>query len=259
MNMKLKKKKHFIIRTFATVVALAGIIWFCIPFHWNVHNVGNITGIAVCTAVLLASVFYPQIHKKCSASKTWRIVWRGFLTVFVLGMVWSVILTGLMISGMTAAPPKQATVVVLGSKVSGTVPSADLRVRIEAAGAYLKANPQAKCIVSGGQGAGELKTEASVMKEYLVKQGIDSSRILTEDQSTTTEENLKNSLQIIKKNSLSDDLAIVTDEYHEFRAGKIAQNLGVKSYAVSAHTPWYIFSACWARELLALTKFLIIP
>ena len=177
---------------------------------------------------------------------------------FGAGMGLSNMLYGANAFGVRAEAPKDATVVVLGSKVSGTTPSADLRARIDAAAVYLKANPQAKCVVSGGQGAGELVTEASAMEKGLVLQGIDASRILTEDRSTTTVENLKNSLAVIKQNGLSSDLAIVTDEYHEFRAGKIAENLGAKSYAVCAQTPWYIFSACYARELLALTNFLVI-
>jgi uncharacterized SAM-binding protein YcdF (DUF218 family) len=164
-----------------------------------------------------------------------------------------------MVSAMNSAPPEHATVIVLGSKVSGTVPSADLRVRLDTAAGYLKANPQAKCIVSGGKGVGELATEASVMKGYLTEQEIDPSRIVMEDRSKTTQDNLSYSLTVIRNNKWSEDLAIVTDEYHQYRAGRIAQSLGMKPYAVCAETPWYIFSACWARELLALTKFMIAP
>lgn len=252
-------KRHSVIRALCFVLAVAGIVWFCIPFFWNVSNVGNLSGIAVCVLVLAASAFYPYIKRKCNTSKSWKIFCRAVFALFCAGLVWAAILTGFMVSGIRNAPPKQATVVVLGSKVSGHVPSADLRVRIEAAGAYLAANPQAKCIVSGGQGAGELETEAAVMKKYLVQQGIEDSRIIMEDKSTNTEQNLKNSLAIIDKYKMSRDLAVVTDEYHEFRAGKIAERLGAAPYSVCASTPWYIFSACYARELLALTKFFLFP
>ena len=71
-------------------------------------------------------------------------------------------------------------------------------------------------------------------------------------------ENLEFSMKIIRENGLSESVALVTDEYHQFRAGRIAASLGVESAAVCAHTPWYIFSACWARELLALSKFLLL-
>lgn len=74
-----------------------------------------------------------------------------FRLYFCAGLIWAAFLTGLMIFGIHTSPPKEATVVVLGSKVSGHTPSADLRVRIDAAASYLLANPQAKCIVSGGR------------------------------------------------------------------------------------------------------------
>ncbi len=252
-------KRNAVLRILAAVPAAAGLIWFCIPFHWNVHNIGNLSGVTVCALVLFAALMYPAIGKLCSRSKPWKIAWRGLVAFFLAGIAWAGFLSCLMVSAMNSAPPEHATVIVLGSKVDGTVPSADLRVRLETAAGYLKANPQAGCIVSGGKGAGELVTEASVMKEYLAKLGIDPSRIVTEDRSKTTKENLAYSLAIIRKNNRSEDIAIVTDEYHQYRAGRIAQSLGMKPYAVCAATPWYIFSACWARELLALTKFMIAP
>jgi len=255
--------KNRILKGSVMILSVVGLVWFIGPIFWNVKNIGNLTGIAVCVLVFLIAVFYDGIKKICKASKPFRVFCRVVSVLFCVGVLWAAVLTGFMLYGanafgVRAEAPKDATVVVLGSKVSGTTPSADLRARIKAAAAYLKANPQAKCIVSGGQGAGELVTEASAMKKGLVLQGIDASRILVEDRSTTTVENLKNSLAVIKQNGLSSDLAIVTDEYHEFRAGKIAENLGAKSYVVCAQTPWYIFSACYARELLALTNFLII-
>ena len=247
------------------ILAVAGVVWFVGPFFWNVKNIGNIMGIVVCVLVFMTAAFSKRIGKQSKNSKSFRIFCRTISVLFCIGLIWAMLLTGCMIYGAnnfgtSSQAQKNATVVVLGSKVSGTVPSADLWVRISTAAAYLKANPQVKCIVSGGKGAGELASEASVMREYLIKDGIDASRILIEDRSTTTVENLNNSLAIIEKNGLSHDLAIVTDEYHQFRAGKTAVSLGAdSSYAVSAQTPWYIFSACYARELLALTNYLIIP
>jgi len=252
-------KRHLFLRTLFALLAFAGIVWFCIPFHWNVSNVGNVTGIIICAAILAVALIYPAIQKLRRNSRTWRILFRAVFILFCAGVAWAAVLTGLMIFGINSAPPKQATVVVLGSKVNGHTPTADLMARINAAGKYLTENPQAKCIVSGGQGVGELETEAAAMKQYLVKQGIDASRIILEDKSTTTIENLSNSLAIIDQNGMSRDLAIVTDEYHQYRAGRIAKSIGAVPYSVCAATPWYIFSACYARELLALTKFLIIP
>lgn len=243
-------------------LAVCGLVWFLIPIHWGVLNIGNAVGIIVCVLIFLAAAFSGSIGRRCKSSGKLRIFCRAVLVLFFAGVVWAVVLTGLMIYGTGVGklqPPEGATVVVLGSKVSGTVPSADLRVRIDTAAAYLKEHPQSKCVVSGGQGVHELVTEAFVMKKNLVGNGIDASRILTEDASASTQENLSNSQALIEKNGLNPVMAIVTDDYHQYRAGRIAAGLKITSYPVCAPTPWYIFSSCYARELLALTKFLIFP
>lgn len=255
--LKLKKR---VLKIFIMLAAVCGLVWFLIPIHWGVLNVGNAVGIVMCVLVFLAAVFSGAIGRRCKGSKKLRVFCRVILILFCAGIVWAAVLTGLMIYGTGTGrepPPEDATVVVLGSKVSGTVPSADLRVRIETAAAYLKEHPGAQCIASGGRGKGELVTEASVIRKHLVKNGIDVSRILAEDTSVSTQENLSNSQALIEKNGLNPVMAIVTDDYHQYRAGRIAAGLKITSYPVSAPTPWYIFSSCYARELLALTKFLI--
>lgn len=242
------------------ILSACGLVWFLIPLYRGVLNIGNGTGILLCTVVFLTSLFSGKIGALCRKSRAFRIFCRIVLAVFLIGVCWAVFLTGLMVYGSVGMKPRAgATVVVLGSKVNGKQPSADLRVRIETAAAYLEANPEAKCVVSGGKGAGELVTEASVMQAELIARGIEPSRIFPEDASRTTKENLQNSLVIIRKNGMSRDLAIVTDNYHQYRAGRIAESLGVSHGAVNAATPWYILSACYMRELLALTKFLLLP
>lgn len=247
------------LRAAVFLAAAAGLVWFLIPLGWNVWNAGSGAGAAVCLLLMAAALFFGRIRAAGRKSKAVR---RAAAAVFVLlcaGAVWSAAMTACMFSAAAASPPENATVVVLGSKVNGTVPSADLRVRMEAASAYLKAHPGAKCVAAGGQGPGESVTEASAIREFLTGDGIDPARVLTEDASTTTEENLRNSLRIIDANGLSRALAVVTDDYHEFRACSIARSLGAKPYAVPAKTPWYILSACWAREVLALAKYFLIP
>ena len=73
----------------------------------------------------------------------------------------------------------------------------DLRQRIDAAADYLIAHPDAIAIVSGGMGPGEDVTEAACMAHSLVSAGIDSGRILLEDQATSTSENLRFSMELM--------------------------------------------------------------
>lgn len=237
--------------------AAAGLVWFLIPLHWGVMNVGSLAGAGFCIAVLCTCLLFPALRSACKKSRAVRRAASAMFALFCLALIWSAAMTVCMLSVGEAEPPGDAVVVVLGSKVAGSSPSADLWARIGAASDYLKTHPKAVCLASGGRGPGENLTEASVIRSQLIAMGADPQRILTEESSSSTKENFVNSLRIINEKQLGRSLAVVTDEYHEFRACSIARSLGARPYAVPAHTPWYIFSACWAREVLALTKYLI--
>jgi uncharacterized SAM-binding protein YcdF (DUF218 family) len=241
------------------ILSVLGFGWFWGPIHWNVLNIGNIFGITVCVLIFFGVLLSGRIRSACERNRAVQIATRVVLVLFCAGFAWTVTLTALMISGASAVPPETATVLVLGSKVNGNAPSADLRMRINAAGDYLTAHPQAVCVACGGQGPGENCPEAEAICESLVQKGIDASRIYQEDRSTSTRENINNAQKIIKQNGLEQTVAIVTDEYHEYRACSIAREYGITACAVPARTPWYIFSACWARELLALSAHLLLP
>ena len=245
------------------ILGLAGLAWFAVPLGWGVLNVGNTAGMLFSAGVLAAGALFPRLRKWYEGERLRRgkrVALRILQVVLALGLLWSAVLTGCMIQGAanSVPPGEPVTVVVLGSKVNGTEPSADLQARINAAYAFLVQNPTCKVIASGGKGAGESISEAEAIRRGLVRLGIDESRVLLEDQSTSTLENIAFSQKIIREHKLPAKLAIVTDEYHQFRAGRVAKGYGSEFYAIPAHTPWYIFSACYARELLALTNFLIL-
>lgn len=131
-------------------------------------------------------------------------------------------------------------VIVLGCGVNGTVPSLSLRERICAAYDYLSAHPNAICIVSGGQGPGEDITEASCMFRELTAMGIEANRIWLEDRSTSTAENLRFSIAVIEAHTgrRPTDVGIVSSEYHLFRAGLMAQDLGLTPHGIPGATTW---------------------
>lgn len=253
----MKKTICVLLRIFLLAISILGLIWFIWPIFHNVLNIGNALGIFVCILLILLNLFFDKIRLACMASASVKHVALAFFALMCVGAFWSAAMTICMMTAAKTTPPETATVLVLGSKASGRIPSADLWARINAAAAYLKSNPKVSCIACGGQGRGESSSEASIIRENLVKSGIGAERILLDDKSVNTDENISNALEIIKNNGLNGKLAIVTDEYHEFRACAIAKRLGAKPYAVPAKTPPYILSSCWAREVLAITKFLI--
>lgn len=129
-------------------------------------------------------------------------------------------------------------VVVLGAGVHGTVPSLSLRNRLDAAAVYLKENPHVICVVSGGQGEGEDITEAQCMYDDLVANGIAPERIWLEERSTSTEENLRFSLDLIEEKTgvRPEAVGVLSSEYHLLRAGMMGDKVGVEVYGIPART-----------------------
>lgn len=157
-----------------------------------------------------------------------------------------------------AAPePDLDEIVVLGAQVhpDGT-PSTVLRYRLDAAAAYLRENPDTRCIVSGGQGGNEPTSEAECMASYLQEVGIDESRVTLEGRSRSTVENLRYSRELL--NSATDRVGIVTNDFHVFRACRIAARQGLtRACGISAPSdPWFLPNnllrevACVAKDFL---------
>lgn len=145
------------------------------------------------------------------------------------------------------------TVIILGAQVWGRTPSRSLRRRVKAGADYLKRNPGAKVIVSGGQGPGEEMTEAACMKELLMALGIDKSRILTEEKSTDTYENIHFSLALCNP---AEELAVVTCGYHMYRALAIARKAGAQNVCgcPAKSSPWLRVNY-YVREFFAVLKY----
>ncbi len=114
--------------------------------------------------------------------------------------------------------------IILGAQVRGTRPSKALQKRLEEASSYAKAHPETTLILSGGQGENEDISEAQCMFEYLTAEGLSKERMILEDGSTTTRENLifSDALTGCAKTSCG----IVSNNFHICRALMIAEDVG---------------------------------
>ena len=141
----------------------------------------------------------------------------------------------------------------MGAQVRDDGPSKVLQYRLDAAQHYLKENPETVCIVSGGQGVNEPCTEAEAMAEYLVEHGIDKNRIILEDVSKNTMENIRNSKTFI--DVASDAVGIVTNNFHMFRAVKLAEAQGLENvYGIAAGSNIIYLPNNVLRECLGIVK-----
>lgn len=233
------------------------LVSFIIPAVLGIVNVGNIVGV-ICSGMLLAATVF---HKQLGAliKSMWEnISGKIVVSAAVLMVSVCVLFAGYLSARMLAAaydpPEKPCTVVVLGCQVRGSKPSLMLRRRLDAACEYMQENPEVMCIVSGGQGEGEELSEAAAMKIYLIDKGISEKRILMEDKSGNTAENIAFSAEIIESEEMSDEIVIVTDAFHQYRAEMLAEKNGLISYSRSCKTRPELIPTYWVREWFALAK-----
>lgn len=144
-------------------------------------------------------------------------------------------------------------VIVLGAAVHGRELSNTLVGRLDVALDYHQRNPSALVVVSGGQGPQEEIPEAVAMRQYLLDHGVPDTRIVVEDRSTSTEENFANSRGLLDQRlSPGYRIAFITDEFHVYRAARIAASAGLPATHVSSRTPWYFWPANYLRESVAV-------
>lgn len=224
---------------------------------------------------------------------------RAVLAVLIAAGVLTLAVTGGLIGShmKDAGKPDLDYIIVLGAQVkyapgngaavsdsaqvesaqsdNEVIPSTVLTFRLDTALSYLQDNPRTVCVVSGGQGPAEPAAEAPIMRDYLVAHGIDAGRILVEDQSMTTAENLRLSQDAIEADrarrhdeaasasadtnasgaSKDPSVGIVTNNFHIYRGIRIAEHTGFTNVCgiAAPSTPFYL-PHNMLHEMLAVVK-----
>lgn len=137
-------------------------------------------------------------------------------------------------------------IIVLGAGLIGARVTPLLAARIDKGIELLAFNPKAMLIMSGGQGPGEDLAEGRAMADYAIDKGVDPERIVVEDRSASTEENLLFSRALMEKETPR--VILVTTAYHVFRALLLARQQGMKCVGFGAKTKWYFTLNALLRE-----------
>ena len=128
-----------------------------------------------------------------------------------------------------------------------------LRDRVDKAiQVYRKDPTPPKLIPSGGRGGDETISEAEAMRRYLLAQGIPPEDILMEDASTTTLENLRFSKQILDGQEGRKYTALVTSNYHVYRALRYCRRIGLRCTGIGSHVAFYYWPSALIREFIAI-------
>ena len=170
--------------------------------------------------------------------------------------------------------PDKDFIIILGCGIrkDGT-PTPLLRGRIDRALAFAEkqktlTGKEPVFVTSGGQGPNEAVSESASMKGYLLEKGVPEARIIEENRSTSTLENMKFSKSLILKSvrpekqapqgywpSLDDPeakIAFSTTNYHVFRSGLCARRVKMRAVGMGAKTKWYFWPNAAVREFVGL-------
>ena len=185
-----------------------------------------------------------------------------FTSLLCIGLLIFAATEAVILRASTGNPKTQVPyIVVLGAKVNGSSPSLSLSDRINAAYDYMTAHPEVVAILSGGQGPDEGISEALCMYHALTGKGIDHQRLWLEENSTSTWENLKFSLDLIEKKTGNrpETIGLLSSEYHLYRAGLFARDCGVEAIGIPAETSWIsIRINYFLREVAGVWHYLIL-
>lgn len=233
------------------ILALAGLALAVIP------NGMRFTGYFLlgCLGVWIAGELLAWWAKQ---SQTGKVCFRVFCAGVGLGIVVLGSIEAMVISHGEAdnsAIPVDA-VIVLGAGVNGETPSAALQSRIDVAAAYLEDHPDVPVVLSGGRGPGENISEAKAMRRALEDRV--GNPLFLEEGSTNTAMNFLYSKNRLREEGLDPEnmtIAVVTNDFHCFRAHMIAQRLGLHIVDVPAELPWWWLTAnYYLREAFAVVK-----
>lgn len=195
-----------------------------------------------------------------------RIVFPGYnavVSVYTgLGTYCECLLAATVFSGIRAAVhtpnPDKDYVIILGCKIR---PDGSLypliRGRVDKAIEFVQRQEEetgkaAVFVPSGGKGCDEPLAEAEAMANYLLSRGVPENRILIENKSTTTRENMLFSKALADQISRDCKAAFSTSNYHVFRSGLLAGKLGWKLEGMGSKTKWYYWPNAYMREFLGL-------
>lgn len=219
-----------------------------LPFILNFH-VGFILEGIVAVVILIYAFFFNKINVPLHIAT---------IITFLIPIVFMTILA--VYGNRDNADYNEDVVIVLGAGIRGETVSDKLAKRLDKAVEYHTRNPNALIIVCGGQGPQEDIAEALAMERYLIDKGVPQDKILKEDKSTSTNENLSNAKGILENYFPQGySSVLITNDYHIYRAVEIADVEGISAKHINVQTEWYAIPANYLREMLAVAKLWIMP
>ena len=232
------------------------LVIFCVLNLINMVTYNGGAGMEPVWVVMMIgflALSFKKVYKYFFSKKWFKAMFYSILIIFII--VESMMLTN---GYKTTIEDKSDYIIVLGARVKGETMSLALRYRVDKAYEYLEKNKETKAILSGGKGNGENISEAEAMRRYLTGKGISEDRLLLEDKSTNTDENIYNSFIIIDEIKSDAKIIVITSRFHVLRAKMIAKDNGKAVEGIGVKTMQYLIPNYYLREFFAVIKEFII-
>ncbi|MEN9912582.1 MAG: hypothetical protein RI956_1026 [Pseudomonadota bacterium] len=252
ITLRLKLIKDYTLAFFSFLLVLNALTLLFL----DVFNVGTIIPLLLGSLGLI-------LFKYRQARQKWllyRPIYRLIYTVYRVGLcIWLISLMlffSWVIQPNTVATVSPNVILILGSGLKNNQPTPTLKARLDTGLIEARRLPSANILLTGGIGINQIKSEAAVMADYLIMRGIEPSRILLEERSTSTYENLVFSKALLPDiDPLFTRIIIVSSDFHLPRAKAIAYQLNLPIVStVGASTPLLIRYNARLREYFAFIK-----
>jgi uncharacterized SAM-binding protein YcdF (DUF218 family) len=229
------------------------IIFFVYAVAMLVQTTNMDMGLAV--FFLLGAMFFVLFFKYDVAIYLFKKYKKTTLTTVLILVLFAATLETLILLSANTDPEKVSgkidTILILGGGTKNNRPGAVLKSRLDQALAYAENHPDVTFIVSGGLGFGKTTSEGTIMKNYLMENGIHPERITIEEKATSTYENLLYTKEMIQPD---DQVLIVTSDFHLFRTKMIARRVGVEAEGLGSPLRISSIPQAHVREYMAIIK-----
>ena len=265
LSLLLRSAKNYMLLSFPFLLVFSAAL--CISNISLIRHEGkrlvNLLGIVLSVLILAGEVFIFLFDDAVSGSQTEVMLHDLIANLFAaVYLYFECMLIGTIAADVIAArhePKKDKDFIIIlgcGLKKDGT-PTPLLQGRLDRALAFCRqqkeeSGKEAMLITSGGQGSDEAVSESSAMKRYLVEHGVPEDRIIEEDRSADTFENMKFSKEIIFAANPEAQIAFSTTNYHVFRSGLFARRVKMRAVGMGAKTRWYFWPNAAVREFVGL-------
>lgn len=231
-------------------------------------------------AALCLFLVYGKWYYRRNMDRIARWVPVSVVTTCIAGLIIFATVCVMVFSGVAGSAPRGLDyVIVLGAHLKEHTVSSSLKHRLDKAIEYVEENPETILVLSGGREPGADTSEAAMMYQYLLYNGIRPEQMLLEERSASTVENVAFSRIVIEQDRLARkrkreallppvgpgavdlapdkplEIGVLTSNFHVFRARLTAKKWGIENVSgIAAESDPVLFVHLCVRECASILK-----